>query len=118
MRLFDLWNVSHTSSQAEPLSPTLKYTAHNGTIGYKLHHRYTLILSLDAIGSVGFNPFQPWLLTVAGSRNFGDDASESDDSDDSSEDEGAEAVMMKRRPNSKPVDTSIKLWDFAPAQGE
>jgi len=74
--------------------------------------------SLDAIGSVGFNPLKPWLLSVAGSRNFDDDASESGGSDDSSEDEGTEVVKVKRRPNSKPVDTSIKLWDFALTEGE
>jgi len=118
VRIFDLWNVNHTDSQVEPLPPTLKYTAHNGTIRLKLHHRYTLMLNLDAIGSVGFNPLKPWLLSVAGSRNFDDDASESDDSDDSSEDEGTEAVKVKRRPNPKPVDTSINLWDFALAEGE
>ena len=78
---------------------------------------YILTPSLDAIGSVGFNPIKPWLLSVAGSRNFDDDASESDDSDDS-EDEEARVVTVKGRPNSKPIDTSVKLWDFAPAQGE
>lgn len=73
-----------------------------------------MISSLDAVGSVGFNPLKPWLLSVAGSRNFEGDASESDDSDDDSEDEGTRAVSVKRRPNYKPADTSIKLWDFTP----
>ena len=118
VRLFDLWKASHTDSQAEPLPPTLKYAAHNGTIRPKIHHRHTLMLSLDAIGSVGFNPLKPWLLSVTGSRNFDEDMSGSDDSDNSSEDEGTEVMMVQRRPNSKPVDTSIKLWDFAPVQGE
>lgn len=76
-----------------------------------------LISYLDAIGSVGFNPLQPWLLSVAGSRNF-DDASEVDDSDDDSEDEGTEVITVKRRLNSKPVDASVKLWNFVTAQGE
>ncbi|KAF9646530.1 WD40 repeat-like protein [Thelephora ganbajun] len=101
VRLFDLWNTSHTDSQTKPLSPTLKYTAHE-----------------DAIGSVGFNPLKTWLLTVAGSRNFDDDASESDDSNGDSEGEGPRVITVKRRSNTKPVDTSIRLWDFAPAQGE
>jgi len=73
---------------------------------------------LDAIGSVGFNPIKPRLLSVTGSRNFDDDASESDDSDGSSEDEETEAVEVKRRSNFKPVDTSIKLWDFTLSEGE
>ena len=34
VRLFDLRNVSHTDSQAEPLSSTLEYTAHEGTIRF------------------------------------------------------------------------------------
>ena len=38
--------------------------------------------------------------------------SESSGPDDDSEDEGMEVVIVKRRPNSKPFDTSIKLWDF------
>ena len=74
--------------------------------------------NVDAIGSVGFNPLKPWLLSVAGSRNFDNDTSESEDSDDDSEDEGTEVVTVKRRSDFKPVDTSIKLWNFAPAQGE
>jgi len=74
--------------------------------------------SLDAIGSVGFNPLKPWLLSVAGSRNFDDYASDSDDSDDDSEDEGTKVVTVKRPSNTKPADPSTKLWDFAPTQGE
>jgi len=77
-----------------------------------------LTRGLDATGSVSLNPSKPWLLSVAGSRNFDDDTSESDDSDDDSEDEGTKVVTVKRRPNIRPVDTSIKLWDFATAQGE
>ena len=118
MRLFDLWNVSHTGSQLDPVSPTLEYNAHNGTIQFKLYHSRTLMLRLDAIGSVGFNPLKPRLLSVAGSRNFDDNASGSDDSDDSSEDEGTETVKVKRRSNFKPVDASIKLWDFTLSEGE
>ena len=79
---------------------------------------YMLMSILDAVGSVGFNPLKPWVLSVTGSRNFDDDGSESGDSDSDSEDEGTEVVTVKRRSDSKPVDTSIKLWDFAPAQGE
>lgn len=72
---------------------------------------------LDAVGSVGFSPLKPLLLSVAGSRNFDDDASESSGSDDdSSEDEGAEVVIVKRRSNSMPVDVSINLWDFSSVQ--
>ena len=69
--------------------------------------------NVDAIGSVGFNPLKPWLLSVAGSRNFDDDRSESEDSGDDSEDGGTEVVTVKRRSDSKPVDTSMKLWNFA-----
>jgi len=101
VRLFDSWNTGHTGSQMEPSSPTLKYTAHN-----------------DATGSVSFNPLKPWLLSVAGSRNFDDDTSESDDSDNDSEDEGPKVVTVKRRTGTRPVDTSIKLWDFAGVRGE
>ena len=79
-------------------------------------HICTLTSSSDAVGSIGFNVLKPWLLSVAGSRNFHDDASESDDSEDTSEDEGAQVVTVKRRSNPKPVDASIKLWDFGPTQ--
>ena len=34
VRLFDLWDASPTDSEA--LLPTLKYTAHNGMISYRL----------------------------------------------------------------------------------
>jgi len=81
-------------------------------------YKCALISGLDAVGSVCFNPSQPWLLSVAGSRNFDDDASESDDLDGDSEGEGTEVVTVKRRSNSKPVDASVKLWNFATAQGE
>lgn len=81
-------------------------------------HRQTLTSAPDAVGSVGFNPLRPWLLSVAGSRNFDDGASGSDDSDDDSEDGGTEAVVVKRCSNPRPVDSSTKLWDFAQAQGE
>jgi len=102
VRLFDLWTTKHSDSQTGPVSSTLKYTAHN-----------------DATGSVGFNSLKPWLLSIAGSRNFDDDGSESDDSDDDSEGEGTKVVTVKKRSNTRPVDTSIKLWDFtAAAQGE
>ena len=118
VRLFDLWDVSHTDSQVEPLSSTLEYTAHEGAIQFEFHYKSVPTSSLDAVGSVGFNPLQSWLLSVAGSRNFDDDASESDDSDVDSEDEGTNAVTVKRCSNTKPVDTSIKLWNFATPQGE
>lgn len=81
-------------------------------------HEHGLTSSLDSIGSVGFNSLKPWLLSVAGSRNFDDDESESDNSDEDSEDGGTKIVTVKRRSNSRPADTSVKLWDFAPAQGE
>ena len=83
-------------------------------------HGHVLTSSLDSIGSVGFNPLKSWLLSIAGSRNFDydDDGSESDNSDEDSEDGGIKIVTVKRRWNSRPADTSVKLWDFAPAQGE
>ncbi|KAF9786359.1 WD40-repeat-containing domain protein [Thelephora terrestris] len=98
VRLFDLWNASCTDS---PVSlPTLKYTAHN-----------------DAVGSIGFNAIKPWLLSVAGSRNFDGDETESDDSGDDTDDEGKEVVTFKRRLKSNPVDASMRLWDFASLEG-
>ena len=102
------------------MSPTLKYTAHKGTNLFGFIRGHVLTSSLDSIGSVGFNPLKPWLLSVAGSRNFDydDDGSESDNSDEDSEDGGIKIVTVKRRSNSRPADTSVKLWDFAPAQGE
>lgn len=83
-----------------------------------LRREFMLTPSLDAVGSVGFNLLKPWLLSVAGSRNFDDDASKSDSSDDTSEDEGTKIVTVKRQLNIKPIDSSLKLWDFAPAQRE
>ena len=76
-----------------------------------------LISTLDTVGSIGFNVVKPWLLSVAGSRNFDDDQTESDDSDGGTEDEGTKVVTLKKRSNVKPVDTSIKLWDFSPPEG-
>ena len=114
IRLFDLWDVSHGDSQVGPLFPTLKYTAHDGVTRFKFHTKRVLTSNLDAVGSVGFNPLQPLLLSVSGSRNF-DMSEESGDSDDDSEDE---VISRKRRSNSKPVDTSIKLWNFATPQAE
>ena len=77
-----------------------------------------LISTLDTVGSIGFNVAKPWLLSVAGSRNFDDDETESDDSGDDTEDEGTKVVTFKRRSNLKPVDASIKLWDFTPPEGD
>lgn len=77
-----------------------------------------LISTLDAVGSIGFNVVKPWLLSVAGSRNFDDDdETESGDSGDDTEDEGTKVMTLKRRSNLEPVDTSIKLWDFSPPEG-
>lgn len=77
-----------------------------------------LISSLDAIGSVGFNQLKPWLLSVAGSRNFDGNASESGDSEDDSEGERVKLAVAKKCSNTEPVDASLKLWDFASVQVE
>jgi hypothetical protein len=80
-------------------------------------NRCALIQILDAVGSIGFNAIKPWLLSVAGSRNFDGDETESDDSGDDTEDEGTKVVTFKRRLKSNPVDASVRLWDFASLEG-
>lgn len=77
----------------------------------------------DCVGSVGFHPLRPLLLSVAGSRHFsapsnGSDSSESSqesESDDNIEDEPGIQQAVKRSPQKLqpiPRDSSIKLWNF------
>ncbi|CAL1698567.1 unnamed protein product [Somion occarium] len=94
------------------ISPTLKYHAHD-----------------DTIGSVAFHPLRALLLSASGSRHFESTlASTSDSSENEESDvEGNEDVVdselvqqerqlgvKKRRAKLQPavVDNSVKLWDF------
>ena len=79
----------------------------------------------DAVGSVGFHPLRPLMLSVSGSRHYhegnGSDSSSSDSESTSSSDgedntgSGAEETLI-RRPRQRPApgvkEASIKLWDF------
>jgi len=76
----------------------------------------------DVIGSVGFHPLQPVLLSVSGSRHFDnispsaeDPVSDSGpDSEDESESEARDVFVRRQRQRPQPSthDSSIKLWSF------
>ncbi|PWY97146.1 hypothetical protein BCV70DRAFT_143124, partial [Testicularia cyperi] len=56
----------------------------------------------DAIGSVSFHPFQPWLLSVSGSRHW-PEAAESSSSED--QDQSRKNIWSTR-------DSSLRIWSF------
>lgn len=128
--MFDLSEPEESGESAtEPgasdvlIDPALQFHAHDG----KSHDMRRCLslkrLFLDAVGSVGFHPLRPLLLSVSGSRHFaagsdeGSDASS--DSDESEEiDEGEPPLASPvRRPIQRPTptvrDASAKLWDFS-----
>ncbi|KAI0250071.1 WD40-repeat-containing domain protein [Lactifluus subvellereus] len=89
--------------------PSLKYRAHD-----------------DAIGSVKFHPLQPLLLSVSGSRHFGDVDNDSDGDESSSSGSsalgeaspGARRVLIRRqrhRPQPSFRDNLFRLWDTRPS---
>jgi len=79
------------------LAPNLQFKAHE-----------------DAIGSVGFHPLRPLLLSVSGSRHFDAASADDSDNDSTSEDESGLVHMKLPRQVSFPFskDNSAKLWDF------
>ncbi|KZT19087.1 hypothetical protein NEOLEDRAFT_1142508 [Neolentinus lepideus HHB14362 ss-1] len=78
----------------------------------------------DTIGSVGFHPSQPLLLSVSGSRHFHHDQeghashesqypqSDSSSSSDEESDNVSGDHMKRSAPHSFPLDASIRLWNF------
>ncbi|KAH9834603.1 uncharacterized protein C8Q71DRAFT_838093 [Rhodofomes roseus] len=99
---------SESEAQVARQLPILRYAAHD-----------------DAIGSVGFHPLRPVLLSVSGSRHFdgspptSSSSSESDDEADGDAEGGyvsagrARAVRISRRgPQPATHDASTKLWNF------
>ncbi|TFK48131.1 WD40 repeat-like protein [Heliocybe sulcata] len=98
--------ISDTFTTTED-APILKFHAHD-----------------DAVGSVGFHPSQPLLLSVSGSRHFHHDHEslashkprhyDSDSSSGSDEDSDDDSSERRKRsvPRPFPIDASIRLWDF------
>jgi len=91
-------------------APSLKYHAHD-----------------DTIGSVAFHPLHPLLLSVSGSRHFDDidSGEESSDSSISGEASRGDTEVFIRRHRHRPQpsfrDNSIRLWHFggaSPCPGE
>ncbi|GLB44392.1 putative WD40 repeat-like protein [Lyophyllum shimeji] len=95
-----------TWKEAEEITPPLVFKAHG-----------------DAVGSVGFHPLRPVLLSASGSRHFdigeASESSESEDSDTEIEEAAPEDVPRPRTgrirlrcPHPVTLDASIKLWSF------
>lgn len=68
---------------------------------------------LDSVGSVAFHPHHPILLSVSGSRHYGDVDSDGDSSDDSDENKEVR-IRSQRRLQPVATDSSIKTWNFQP----
>ncbi|GJE98645.1 WD40 repeat domain-containing protein [Phanerochaete sordida] len=114
--LFDLTSVSEevvpgigSEAASARTEPRLRFQAHN-----------------DAVGSVGFHPYKPLLLSVSGSRHYvegGDsDSEESSEDESGSDDEVSTDVQINvRRPRERPSpsvrDASFKIWDFTGSRG-
>lgn len=81
---------------------------------------------IDSVGSVAFHPYNPTLLSVAGSRHYEDldakmgllsspgDCDDDSDSDAStSNDDRVVPTRLRERLHPTTTDSSIKLWDFS-----
>lgn len=131
--MFDLSKLEEsTESVTEPAAsdilndPALHFHAHDG----KPHDMRRCLslkrLFLDAVGSVGFHPLRPLLLSVSGSRHFtaGSDEGSDVSSDESEENDEGEPPLepLVRRPIQRPTptvrDASAKLWDFSKGVSE
>jgi telomerase Cajal body protein 1 len=69
----------------------------------------------DAIGSVGFHPLHPLLLSVSGSRHFDqtrndDMSSESDEEDEAEDERDQESKTSSIAGVPFALDNSVKLW--------
>ncbi len=84
-------------SEAAELAPDLSWKAHG-----------------DAVGSVSFHPYEPWLLSVSGSRRW-DAAAHTDDSSVSggSSDEETNDSHSEPKRAWTTLDSSLKVWDFS-----
>ena len=74
-----------------------------------------LIVTLDAVGAVGFHPLRPVLLSASGSRNFDYDSkseSEEDSGEEETLDQNKRLYWKRRRDGPIAKDASVKLWDF------
>lgn len=72
----------------------------------------------DAVGSVSFHPYEPWLASVSGSRHWPDSLSAGDsDSEESNDSTSSSASGSKdspiRRKGWSTLDSSLKIWDFS-----
>ena len=67
----------------------------------------------DAVGSVGFHPLKPLLLSVSGSRHFdkySDHMSEEDS--DADQEPGNESSVRSHTMAPYATDNAVKLWSF------
>lgn len=84
-------------------APTLKYHAHD-----------------DTVGSVAFHPLNPLLLSVSGSRHFDETESDGEECSDSSvrgesmSRDDAQVFIQRHRHQPQPYfrDNSFSLWHF------
>lgn len=69
----------------------------------------------DVVGSVAFHPYEPWLLSVSGSRQWPEPASTSDsDSEETSDDASQPSNEGSGRHRAwSTTDSSLKIWDFS-----
>lgn len=68
---------------------------------------------IDAVGSVGFHPLKPLLLSVSGSRHFdkySDHMSEEDP--DADQELGDDAPARSHTMAPYATDNTVKLWSF------
>ena len=106
-------------------APSLKYHVHDGMM--EICFRNDSINSraiADAIGSVAFHPIHPLLLSISGSRHFGDIDSDVEEGPDTGSDSsvlgddtsrGGTCVSIRghrHRPQPSVRDNSFRLWNF------
>ncbi|SPO28437.1 related to Guanine nucleotide-binding protein beta 5 [Ustilago trichophora] len=92
-RFMDQADLDEEASEVLELKPDLSWKAH-----------------ADAVGSVSFHPYQPWLVSVSGSRRWSD--SESANGRESSSEE-SESTCASQQPAWTTNDSSLKVWDFS-----
>ncbi|KAH7907131.1 hypothetical protein BJ138DRAFT_534543 [Hygrophoropsis aurantiaca] len=115
--------LDHGTEWREELHSGVDQDEHDGGIR-EVRPAMTYKAHQDTIGSVGFHPLRPFLISASGSRDFDGGNEDSSSSSSDSEDEGAneggkeanrvKLIMKKSRHKLQPSvrDASIKLWSF------